>query len=151
MKAQLVVGLALVLLEAFAFSYFTRSTLFPILAALIVISASLPRFPVQIDPRREVPLAIGLAAYFLIEAQILPDEPNSIRPFVADPYVYAIAKFFLALQALQFLIRRDNGRLPQTLPLNGVLVMIGIADRTTSDWDSHFYQICAFGFAALTA
>src|SRR5579871_3850889 len=102
MKTQTHIALALFVLEAAAFSYFTRTTLFPLLVSIAVLLSFLPQFPVRLNLKRPRILFLLLAVFFLIKAIRDPYDPVSMNTFLAYSYVHAIAQFFLSVQALQF-------------------------------------------------
>ena len=150
-RRQLAFGLALLAVQASVFGYLTQTVAFPCLVIILAMTSVATPWRVRLPPERRTFAAILLLIPFVAGWVVAPHEPEGTRVFLQFAFAHAVGQYFLALQAVQFLIRQPGERMTAMLPFYGTVVLICAGDVYVTRMQLATYQTFVIAFVLLSA
>lgn len=131
-------ALAIVVVEAIAVGYLSRTVVYPGLIVCVAAFGVLSRLRFEMDRQRTYDIIALMAVVFVIKYMVTPDNPQYLTLFPSQQLAFAIAQYVLAMQCVQFFVKRREDRLPFGFSGLGVvalvcaaMVSLSSAERTT--------------------
>lgn len=151
MTLQRLLAFMMLLVQAAALAYLSRTIVFPATVVAVALAALLSHYRVTLAAAPARRLAIALAVVLLIKWRVAPLAIRFDESFFAFPYplAHVIAQFFLIMQVAELFLHRGNDRLPTVLPLYGVGAMICAVDKQVSAAERSACLLLAVGFVVL--
>ncbi len=149
--SQWIFALLLIGVQAVAFSYLSQTVVFSVFVVAVAGIGLITNYRLDVTGDRATRLAVSLGILCLIKYVLTPYQFRFDRLFIQTQSAYAVAEYLLLLQALQFLLKKPDGRLPLMLPGLGAVAMICIADVQVSWHERVMFQVLTICFAVLAA
>ncbi len=92
---------------------------------------------------------MGLFLSFVAKNFIAPHDFTPSQSFIRTPLAYAIAQFFIVVQTAQFYIRREEDRLPLSMPAWGIATLVFLGDVQPDYRQMPYFQAAVLVFLAL--
>jgi len=150
MTVRRTLGLGLMIVAGAVFAYTSGSVVYVVVLCAVAMIGLPGRLCVEMTRSRQGIASLGMALIFSLVWRLAPFDEKQVTGFVGYSLSYACGQYFLALMTAQFFLHRA-GRLPASMALYGVIVMIcGGNIFATGDQDST-YQLLSLAFVALVA
>lgn len=117
-------ALALISLEAFAVGHLSETTVFPAMIVCVAMYGTLSRLRFDMDRQRTYDLIALVAVIFVIKYMITPSNPRYDGLIPSQPMGFTLAQYVLAMQCIQFFLKRRDDRLPFSFPGIGVIALV---------------------------
>jgi transglutaminase-like putative cysteine protease len=117
-------ALALITLEAFTVGYLSRTTIYPAIVIGVAIFGTVSRLRFEMDRQRTYDIIALAAVIFVIKYMVTPNNPRYDELIPSQPMGFTLAQFVLAMQCLQFFLKRRDDRLPFSFPGIGVIALV---------------------------
>ena len=151
MTRQRIFGLLLICVQAVALSYLSQTVVFSVFIVTVAGIGLFTNYRLDMTGDRATRLAISLGILCLIKYVVTPYQFRFDRMFIQTQLAYAVAEFLLLRQAMHFILKRPEDRLPLMLPGFGAVAMIRIADVQVSWHERVMFQVLTICFAVLAA
>lgn len=115
---------ALISLEAFAVGHLSDTTVFPAIVICVAIYGTFSRLRFEMDRQRTYDIIALLAVIFVIKYMVTPSNPRYDGLIPSQPMGFTLALFVLAMQCIQFFLKRRDDRLPFSFPGIGVIALV---------------------------
>ena len=149
MTRQRFLGFLIVALQAALVAYMFDRRVFPVVAVALALAGLSGR--AQVGLTRNGQAGVALLAFVIVVVEwrlILVDQDIPTVLFLGS-FGYPFAQYFLALQALAFFLRSDDGRLPTLFPVFSAFVMAYAGDIVTLGYQTPAYQASTLVFVFL--
>lgn len=117
-------ALALITLEAVTIAYLSKTTVYPALIICVAVCGILSRVRFEFDRQRTYDIIALMAVVFVIKYMITPDNPRYADLFPSQQMAFALAQYVLAMQCVQFFLKRRDDQLPFSFPGIGVIALV---------------------------
>ena len=141
----------MVWLQAALFGCLTRTVTFPTLMALAASAGTLFSFRFPLSRPRCVLWAAILALAFIAKLRLAPHTIATRYTFQLFSEAHAVGQYFLLLQVLCFFRRSEQDRIPVSVIVAGVLVVVCSGDVYPRPYDEALYLAAGIGFIVLAA
>lgn len=144
-------ALGMLCLEIGATGYLGRTISFSVVLLLIAIGGALA--PIRFRPGRQrgYDLIAGLGILFSVKYLISPDNMRYVGLLPSQQIAFTLSQFFLAFQAAQFFIHRQDQRIPVYFPGLGVGALVCAAIVEVTPRERETFQLLCVGFAVFAA
>lgn len=150
-QIQLLIAIALVLVEAGIFAYLSETWTVPLLASSVAVLAWSSSWRIPLQESQRFVGALALSVPFTLQWAFSPYEPDHIRVFILYSLAHAGGQYGLALQAAYLWVKQPREVWNAAYPLCGVCVLMAAADVQTSNWQAQVFQVVVLIFTLLTA
>ena len=117
-------ALALITLEAVTIAYLSKTTVYPAVIICVAVYGVLSRVRFDFDRQRTYDIIALMAVVFVIKYLVTPDNPRYADLFPSQQMAFALAQYVLAMQCVQFFLKRRDDRLPFSFPGIGVIALV---------------------------
>jgi len=127
----------------------------PFFSALIIIGALAGVvLPQRISLSRNTAFwsLVALFFGFVLKYLLAPHEFHFASTFIGTTFAYVVGQFMMTVQVAQFFIRREDDRLPASMPAYGLFALICLGDIQANPLQMRVFQIgslCFFVAATL--
>ncbi|WP_339907104.1 transglutaminaseTgpA domain-containing protein [Symmachiella dynata] len=149
MSVQRLLGFLSIAVQVTVLGYFSGTYVFPVCIALITFSGLFVKQRVSISRRPGFWITVALFLSFVAKNFIAPYDFNPSESFIRTPLAYAIAQFFIVVQTAQFYIRREEDRLPLSMPAWGIATLVFLGDVQPDYRQMPYFQAAVLVFLAL--
>lgn len=115
---------ALISLEAFAVGHLSDSNVFPALIVCVAMYGTFSQLRFDMDRQRTYDIIALVAVIFVIKYMITPSNPRYDGLIPSQPMGFTLAQYVLAMQCIQFFLKRRDDRLPFSFPGIGVIALV---------------------------
>ena len=144
-------ALSMLCLEIGATGYLGRTVLFSTVILIVAIGGALGPLRFRPDRQRSYDLIAGLGILFSVKYLISPDNVRYVGLLPSQQIAFTLSQFFLALQAAQFFLERNDQRIPIYFPGLGVGALVCAAIVEVTPRERATFQLLCVGFAVLAA
>jgi transglutaminase-like putative cysteine protease len=142
---------ALISLEAFTVGYLSRTTIFPALVVGVAMYGTLSQLRFEMDRQRTYDIIALVAVIFVIKYMVTPDNPRYAGDlFASQRTAFALAQYVLAMQCVQFFLKRRDDRMPFSFPGIGVISLVCATMVSLQGGERSVIQALCVGFSALS-
>jgi protein-glutamine gamma-glutamyltransferase len=117
-------ALAMITLEAFTIGYLSRTTIYPAMVIAVATYGTVSRLRFDMDRQRTYDIIALMAVIFVIKYMVTPDNPRYATLFASQQMAFALAQYVLAMQCVQFFLKRRDDQLPFSFPGIGVIALV---------------------------
>ncbi|TWU09674.1 Protein-glutamine gamma-glutamyltransferase [Symmachiella macrocystis] len=149
MSAQRLFGFLSIAVQVTVLGYFSGTYVFPVCIALIAFSGLFVKQRISINRRLGFWITVGLFHLFVAKNFIAPHDFTPAQSFIRTPLAYAIGQFFIVVQTAQFYIRREDDRLPLSMPAWGIATLVFLGDVQPDYRQMPYFQAAVLVFLAL--
>lgn len=144
-------ALAMITLEAGTVGYLSRTTVYPILVVLVATYGTTSKLRFNMDRQRTYDIIALMAVIFVIKYIVTPDNPRYATLFASQQIAFALAQYVLAMQCVQFFLKRRDDRLPFSFPGIGVIALVCGTMVSLQGSERSVVQALCVGFSVLSA
>lgn len=138
-------------LEIGATGYLGRTVVFSVVLLIVAIGGALGPLRFRPGRQRSYDLIAGLGILFSVKYLISPDNLRYVGLLPSQQIAFTLSQFFLALQAAQFFLERNDQRIPIYFPGLGVGALVCAAIVEVTPRERETFQLLCVGFAVLAA
>lgn len=117
-------ALALISLEAFAVGHLSDSIVFPAMIVCVAMYGTFSQLRFDMDRQRTYDIIALVAVIFVIKYLFTPSSPRYDGLIPSQPMGFTLAQYVLAMQCIQFFLKRRDDRLPFSFPGIGVIALV---------------------------
>lgn len=117
-------ALALITLEAVTIAYLSKTTVYPAVIICVAVFGILSRVRFEFDRQRTYDIIALMAVVFVSKYMVTPDNPRYADLFPSPQMAFALAQYVLAMQCVQFFLKRRDDRMPFSFPGIGVIALV---------------------------
>lgn len=143
-------ALAMITLEAFTVGYLSQTTIFPVMITCVAAFGTFSQLRYRMDRQRTYDIIALMAVIFVIKYMLLPDNPRYASLFPSQQLAFALAQYVLALQCVQFFLKRRDDRLPFSFPGIGVVSLVCATMVSLAAGERNVVQALCVGFVILS-
>ena len=144
-------ALSMLCLEIGATGYLGRTALFSVIILIVAIGGALGPLRCRFGRQRSYDLIAGLGILFSVKYLISPDNLRYVGLLPSQQIAFTLSQFFLAMQAAQFFLERNDQRIPIFFPGLGVGALVCAAIVEVTPRERATFQLLCVGFAVLAA
>ncbi|MGZ0162765.1 MAG: transglutaminase-like domain-containing protein [Planctomycetales bacterium] len=141
---------ALISLEAFAVGHLSYSTVYPAMIVCVAMYGTLSRLRFDMDRQRTYDLIALVAVIFVIKYMVTPSNPRYDGLIPSQPMGFTLAQYVLAMQCIQFFLKRRDDRLPFSFPGIGVIALVCAAMVSRESGERGVILALCVGFSVLS-
>lgn len=149
LQMQLWMAIALIVLESFAFAFFTEAWTVPVLVSVMALGALITEGRIPLSPSRRFVAALILAIPFTLQWAVAPYEPQHLRVFILYSLAFSGGQYGLALQASYVWVKPREEPWSWGFPVCGVCVLLAAGDVQTNGMQNIIFQIVVLLFILL--
>lgn len=142
-------ALAMITLEAVMVAYLSRTSVYPALIICVAAYGTLSKVRFEMDRQRTYDIIALFAVVFVIKYMITPDNPRYISLFPSQQMAFTLSQYVLAMQCVQFYLKRRDDRLPFSFPGIGVIALVCATMVSLPARERSTVQAFCVGFAVL--
>lgn len=140
----------MITLEACTVGYLSQTTIYPAIIIGVAICGTCSQIRYQMDRQRTYDIIALMAVIFVIKYMLMPDNPRYASLFPSQQLAFALAQYVLALQCVQFFLKRQDDRLPFSFPGIGVISLVCATMVSLAAGERHVVQALCVGFVILS-
>ena len=122
--AQRWLAFVLISLEAFAVGHLSDATVFPAMIVCVAMYGTISRLRFDMGRQRTYDIIALMAIIFVIKYMVTPSNPRYDGVIPSQPMGFTLAQYVLAMQCIQFFLKRRDDRLPFSFPGIGVIALV---------------------------
>ena len=149
MTRQRFLGFLIVALQAALVAYMFDRRVFPVVAVAVALFGLWGRVRVGLTRNGQAGVALLAFVIVVVEWRLILVEQDIPTVLFMGSFGYPFAQYFLALQALAFFLRTEDGRLPTLFPVFSAFVMAYAGDIVTIGYQTPIYQASTLCFVVL--
>tara|TARA_R110002072_G_scaffold303094_1_gene493258 strand:+ start:69928 stop:72141 length:2214 start_codon:yes stop_codon:yes gene_type:complete len=115
---------ALISLEAFAVARLSNAAIFPTMAVCVALYGTVSRRRFNMNRQRTYDIIALFAVIFVIKYMVTPSNPRYDDLIPSQSMGFTLAQYVLAMQCIQFFLKRRDDRLPFSFPGIGVIALV---------------------------
>lgn len=143
-------ALAMITLEAVTVGYLSQTTIFPVMVICVAAFGTFSQLRYRMDRQRTYDIIALMAVIFVIKYMLMPDNPRYASLFPSQQLAFALAQYVLALQCVQFFLKRRDDRLPFSFPGIGVVSLVCATMVSLAADERNVVQALCVGFVILS-
>ncbi|MDA1164455.1 MAG: transglutaminase-like domain-containing protein [Planctomycetota bacterium] len=140
-------ALTLIVLEAISVAYLSKTAFFPGVIICVAVFGTFSQVRFAMDRQRTYDIIALMAVVFVIKYMLTPDNPRYVTLFPSQQIAFAVAQYVLAMQCVQFYLRRRDDRLPISFPGIGVISLVCASMLSINSGERSTIQALCVGFA----
>jgi len=142
---------ALIALEAFTVGYLSKTIVYPAMIVVIAMYGTVSNLRFNMDRQRTYDIIALMAMIFVIKYMATPDDPRYDELIPSQSIGFTLAQYVLAMQSVQFFLKRRDDRLPFSFPGIGVIALVCATMVSRESGHRSDVQAMCIGFAILSA
>lgn len=142
---------ALIALEAFTIGYLSKTIVYPAMIVVVAMYGTVSSLRFNMDRQRTYDLIALMAMIFVIKYMATPDDPRYDELIPSQSIGFTLAQYVLAMQSVQFFLKRRDDRLPFSFPGIGVIALVCATMVSRESGHRSDVQAMCVGFAILSA
>jgi protein-glutamine gamma-glutamyltransferase len=143
-------ALAIITLESVAVGYLSQTLIYPAMVVCVAAYGTLSHLRFQMDRQRTYDVIALMAVIFVIKYMLTPDNPRYASLFPSQQLAFALAQYVLAMQCVQFFLKRRDDRLPASFPGIGVIALVCTTMVSLAAGERSVMQGLCVGFVVLS-
>ncbi|MDA1161284.1 MAG: transglutaminaseTgpA domain-containing protein, partial [Planctomycetota bacterium] len=141
---------ALISLEAIAVGSLSNTTVFPAMVVCVAMYGTLSRLRFNMDRQRTYDIIALVAVIFVIKYMVTPSNPRYDELIPSQSMGFTLAQYVLAMQCVQFFLKRRDDRLPFSFPGIGVIALVCATMVFRETGERSFILSLCVGFSVLS-
>jgi protein-glutamine gamma-glutamyltransferase len=141
----------LIALEAFTVGYLSKTIVYPAIIVVVAMYGTVSSLRFKMDRQRTYDIIALMAVIFVIKYMATPDDPRYDELIPSQSMGFTLAQYVLAMQSVQFFLKRRDDRLPFSFPGIGVIALVCATMVSRESGHRSDVQAMCVGFATLSA
>ncbi len=142
---------ALILLEAFTVGYLSKTIVYPAMVVVVALYGTVSRRRFNMGRQRTYDIIALMAIIFVIKYMVSPSDPRYDELIPSQSMGFTLAEYVLAMQSVQFFLKRRDDRLPFSFPGIGVIALVCATMVSRESGHRGDVQALCVGFSVLSA
>lgn len=141
----------LIALEAFTVGHLSKSIVYPAMIIFVALYGTVSSRRFNMDRQRTYDIIALMAIVFVIKYMATPDDPRYDELIPSQSMGFTLAQYVLAMQSVQFFLKRRDDRLPFSFPGIGVIALVCATMVSRESGHRSDVQAMCVAFAILSA
>lgn len=141
----------LIALEAFTVGYLSKTIVYPAMVVAVAMYGTVSSRRFNMDRQRTYDIIALMAIIFVIKYMATPDDPRYDELIPSQSMGFTLAQYVLAMQSVQFFLKRRDDRLPFSFPGIGVIALVCATMVSRESGHRSDVQAMCVAFAILSA
>ena len=141
---------ALISLEAFAVGSLSNTTVFPAMVVCVAMYGTISRLRFNMNRQRTYDIIALVALVFVVKYMVTPGNPRYDDLIPSQSMGFTLAQYVLAMQCVQFFLKRRDDRLPFSFPGIGVIALVCATMVFRETGERNFILALCVGFSVLS-
>ena len=141
----------LIALEAFTVGYLSKTIVYPAMIVVVAMYGTVSSLRYKMDRQRTYDIIALMAVILVIKYMVTPDDPRYDELIPSQSMGFTLAQYVLAMQSVQFFLKRRDDRLPFSFPGIGVIALVCATMVSRESGHRSDVQAMCVGFAILSA
>lgn len=142
---------SLIALEAFTVGYLSKTIVYPAMIVVVAMYGTVSSLRFNMDRQRTYDIIALMAMIFVVKYMVTPDDPRYDELIPSQSIGFTLAQYVLAMQSVQFFLKRRDDRLPFSFPGIGVIALVCATMVSRESGHRSDVQTMCVGFAILSA
>jgi protein-glutamine gamma-glutamyltransferase len=142
---------ALISLEAFTVGYLSKTMVYPAMIVWVAMYGTVSTRRFNMDRQRTYDIIALMAIIFVLKYMVTPNDPRFDELIPSQPMGFTLAEYVLAMQSVQFFLKRRDDQLPFSFPGIGVIALVCATMVSRESGHRSDVQALCVGFAVLSA
>ncbi|NQV27512.1 MAG: transglutaminase domain-containing protein [Rhodopirellula sp.] len=143
-------ALAIIALEAFTLGYLSQEPIYPAIVIAVAIYGTTSRLRFEMDRQRTYDIIALMGVVFVMKYMATPDNPRYQDLFSSQRIAFSLAQYVLAMQCVQFFLKRRDDQLPFSFPGIGVVALVCTTMVSLQGDERSVVLALCIGFAILS-